>query len=39
MYRSDVLGAPLRPNYFKKAREDFAAGRPVDAKFKLRIVV
>jgi len=34
MYRSDVVGSLLRPNYLKKAREDFAAGQISDAEFK-----
>jgi 5-methyltetrahydropteroyltriglutamate--homocysteine methyltransferase len=34
LYRSDVVGSLLRPNYLKKAREDFAAGRIADAEFK-----
>ena len=34
MFRSDVVGSLLRPDYLKKAREQFAAGLLTDAAFK-----
>lgn len=35
MYRSDVVGSLLRPQYLKEARELYAAGKLADAAFKL----
>ncbi len=34
MYRSDVVGSLLRPQYLKDARELYAAGKLADAAFK-----
>ncbi|MBZ5645495.1 MAG: methionine synthase, partial [Acidobacteriia bacterium] len=34
MYRSDVVGSLLRPNYLKQAREQFEAGDLTDVEFK-----
>ena len=34
MYRSDVVGSMLRPDYLKKARESHESGEIDDAKFK-----
>lgn len=34
MFRSDVVGSLLRPAYWKKAREEYEAGRMSDAEFK-----
>ena len=34
MYRSDVVGSLLRPEYLKEARESFAAHKLTDAAFK-----
>src|ERR1700690_55620 len=34
MYRSDVVGSLLRPEYLKEARESFAARKLTDAAFK-----
>ena len=34
MFRSDVVGSLLRPNYLKEARNQFASGKLSDAEFK-----
>ena len=34
MYRSDVVGSLLRPNYLKEARDQFASGKLSDVAFK-----
>ena len=34
MFRSDVVGSLLRPAYWKKAREEYEAGRMSDGEFK-----
>jgi 5-methyltetrahydropteroyltriglutamate--homocysteine methyltransferase len=34
VYRSDVVGSLLRPEYLKEARDRFAAGKLADAEFK-----